>query len=389
MNLQTISVFFDLLRSAVNDIPLTDSEKALFSEEMLPDIFALAKSHEIAHLLAMGLNQNPVLREETAKAYMIEGEMIRTMFWYEQDNLKYTRLCHILEEAEIPFLPLKGMVLRQWYPKPWMRTCGDIDILLHKEDLERAVQLLTTQYGYTFSSEGTHDIVLKMEGNLYVELHYLLVEDGIVNSAELVLRDVWNHATLSKDKKYQYEMSDAMFYFYHIAHMAKHFYAGGCGIRSFADIWVLNHMIDFDASKRDALLRQGDLLRFSQVVYLLSQVWFGSETHTPLTRQVEYYILRGGVYGSAENRITVQQQKTGGRLKYTLSRVFLPYHVIKHRYPILKKHRWLTPVMQMRRWVDAIFTGRSKHVVEDLSYNLNISDTEAQRTRAFLDSIGL
>ena len=97
-----------------------------------------------------------------------------------------------------------------------------------------------------------------------------------------------------------------MFYFYYIAHMAKHFVeTGGCGIRPFLDIWVLNHRIDFDREKRDKLLSDGGLDVFAKQAELLSEVWFGNAEHTEITRQMETYILRGGVYGANTNRIAV------------------------------------------------------------------------------------
>ena len=54
-------------------------------------------------------------------------------------------------------------------------------------------------------------------------------------------------------------MTDEMFYFYHIAHMAKHFEEGGCGIRPFIDLWTLDNIKDVDHDKRDELLSRGNL----------------------------------------------------------------------------------------------------------------------------------
>lgn len=103
-------------------------------------------------------------------------------------------------------------------------------------------------------------------------------------------------------------MPDEYFYFYHIAHMAKHFVGtGGCGIRPFLDIWILNNRINFDREKRANLLSDGELDVFAKQAELLAEIWFGTAEHTEITKQMEEYILRGGVYGTNENRITVQQ----------------------------------------------------------------------------------
>ena len=53
-------------------------------------------------------------------------------------------------------------------------------------------------------------------------------------------------------------------YFYHIAHMAKHLQQGGCGIRTFIDLWILDNLPTIDTLKRNDLLKSGGLLQFSQ-----------------------------------------------------------------------------------------------------------------------------
>ena len=104
---------------------------------------------------------------------------------------------------------------------------------------------------------------------------------------------------------------------------------------------------------------------------------------------MENYIIRGGVYGNKENQILVQQQKKGGRLRYALSKIFIPYDVIKLHYPILQKHRWLTPVMEVRRWGKLIFCGHLKRTTRELKYNASLKEADADSTQKFLNDIGL
>lgn len=161
-------------------------------------------------------------------------------------------------------------------------------------------------------------------------------------------------------------MPDELFYFYHIAHMAKHFEYGGCGVRPFIDLWILNHRLTFDREKRTALLREGGLLKFSEACETLSEVWFGDKEPTELTGLLEKYMLSGGMYGNIENMVAVQKNQDGGWLHYIFRRLFMPYERLKNVYPILQKHKWLTPVMQLRRWYDMIATGRMKRTVGEI-----------------------
>lgn len=366
-----------------------DARAFSLSDEELAWLYKLSKTHDLAHLVGDALIKNGLIHNAEIKA-KFEKQLMLAVYRREQLDYELTRLCEALEKAQIMFMPLKGSVIREYYPEPWMRTSCDIDVLVREGDLERAVSYLSDNLGYRRESQDSHDVSMFTEGGVHVEVHYDLVEDGRVNSVVSVLKNVWDTAVKSDNGSYHYEMPDEMFYFYHIAHMAKHFVGtGGCGIRPFLDIWILNHRISFDREKRGALLSEGGLDVFAKQAELLSEIWFGNAEHTEITRQMEEYILRGGVYGTSENRIAVQQQKRGGKVKYALSKIFIPYDVIKFHYPVLQKHKWLTPVMEVRRWGKLIFCGHLKRSVKELRYNNSISGNEAAQTQAFLKNVGL
>lgn len=386
MNENMIKIFFALLRSGVLGGELSDEEKGLFKEAYISDFLSLGKSHDIDHLIVLGLKNNSLLPGENKR---LENLILKTAFRFEKLDYEYKKLCKALEEAKIPFMPLKGSALRRFYPEPWMRTSCDIDILVHPNDTDRAVSVLTEGLKYSYSGKGSHDISLFTTGGLNVELHYELVEDSISEKSASVLKNVWELSDTVSGSEFKYEMPDELFYFYHIAHMAKHFANGGCGIRPFIDIWVLNHRTDFDAEKRTHLLEEGGLLKFSTQATVLSEVWLGGAEYTSTAKNTESYILRGGVYGSAENRITVQQQKKGGRLKFALSRIFIPYETIKFYYPVLQKHRILTPLFEVVRWFKLLFCGGAKRSVNELKYNSSLSDEKANAARELLDELGI
>ena len=220
-------------------------------------------------------------------------------------------------------------------------------------------------------------------------MHFDLIEDNRVNSAAQVLKNVWNTAVKHAGCDYWYEMTNEMFYFYHITHMAKHFTNGGCGIRPFVDIFVLKNNVTYDEKKRDSLLIDGGLKEFSNAVGSLSNVWFNNAEHTDITLQMQDYILRGGVFGTDKNYILIKQQKLGGKLKYMLYKIFFPYKELKKLYPILKKHRWLTPIMEVRRWFRHIFCFKLKRAANELKFNNSVTKSTSENVKNMLDKIGL
>ncbi len=386
MEQRTIQLHFALLRSAICGTKLTEEEKNNYSPDMLHDLLKISSKHDIVHLLVFGLKQNELISKENSD---LEKYIRKAVYRYERLRYEYENLCEALEKAQIPFMPLKGSVIRNYYPEPWMRTSCDIDILVHESDSEKAKSVLVDGYGYIYHGKGSHDISLFAPTNIHIELHYDLVEDGIANESSNVLKNVWDMAVIRDGYAFLYEMSDEMFYFYHIAHMAKHFENGGCGIRPFIDLLILDSVQNADAKKRDELLGQGNLLKFANAARKLSRIWFLNEQYDIISQQMEDYILRGGVYGSNENRITIHQQKKGGRIKYALSKIFIPYDIIKFHYPVLQKHRWLTPFMEIRRWFKLIFCGHARNALNELKYNQTIPADKADATKKFLENIGL
>ena len=382
----TIQMLFAVLRSAIRGTKLTQEERENYSPDMLEDLLLLSSRHDVIHLLVFGLKQNGLISDENSK---IEDHILKAVFRYERLRYEYENVCALLEKAQIPFLPLKGSVIRKYYPQGWMRTSCDIDILVHERDLEKCKTLMVEKLGYRYVSTGSHDVSLFAPTNTHIELHYDLVEDGVANESSQVLKNVWNHAAVREGFEFWYEMSDEMYYFYHIAHMAKHFENGGCGIRPFIDLCILDTIPECNTAKRDALLEKGELLKFANAARKLSRVWLSDEEYDSISRQMEDYIFRGGVYGTNENRVAVQQQKSGGRIKYALSKFFIPYDVIKFHYPILQKYPWLTPVMEVRRWFKLIFCGHAKRTMNELKINQNVSSQKADETKNFLLSVGL
>lgn len=386
MDQRTIPMLFALLRSAVRGTTLTDEEKSSFSVDLLRELMKISAKHDIVHLISFSLKQNNLIPQGNDD---VEKFLFQAVYRYEKLNYEYQKLCAALEEAKIPFIPLKGSVIRQYYPQEWMRTSCDIDILVHRENLDMAVACLSKNLQYTEKGRGTHDISLFSSTGVHVELHFDLVEEGRANSAINILRSVWENVSLRKKSEYWYEMSDAFFYFYHIAHMAKHFESGGCGIRPFIDLWILDNIKNANVSNRNKLLAQGGLLKFAEASRTLSRVWLDGEKQTEFSLQMQRFLLHGGVYGSADNRVALQQKKNGGQVGYLLSRIFISYEKLKRYYPILEKHCWLTPVMQIRRWFMLLNPAVARMAKKELSVNANLKESKAEKMNKFLSDIGL
>ena len=168
--------------------------------------------------------------------------------------------------------------------------------------------------------------------------------------------------------------------------MAKHFSNGGCGVRSVLDLYVLN---GWQNARREELLRRGGLSAFENALRALACVWFAEKGHDGFTKEIADYILRGGAYGVMENRVVIQQTKKGGKFRYALSRIFLPYETLRFYYPSLQNRKWLTPLYQIRRWGRLIFGGGMKRSLKELQTNGSVSKEKREHAATLLERLGI
>ena len=349
MNKQEI--LLALVRNVICGEALDDNLISACTPEILEEVYGLAVKHDLPHLVGQALSKQE-LPESPALSKCKQAAMSAFVRYMQQNN-EYLQVCRVLEEANIPYIPLKGSVLRDYYPEPWMRTSCDADILVKEEILDTATALLVEKLGYKAGSRSDHDISLYAPSGVHLELHYDTIQERYeVNGCREVLAQIWDHAAPREQDACHLWLTDEMFYFYHMAHMAKHFEVGGCGVRAFLDIWVMNHKMSFDSEKRYELLKEGGLLQFAQAAESVSEVWFSNKKPSEMDIVVSDYILRASLYGDEANRAALGQAKSGGRLKYLLTqRAFMPYAYLKDEYPILKEKKWLTPAYQVVRWM--------------------------------------
>jgi hypothetical protein len=354
------------------------------SNEEILSIYELAKLHDLAHVVAEWCFKNSVMPTN----HVFIQKQVHAFQRSEQMKNVILNVSNVFEEEKIAFIPLKGSVLRDYYPNPAMRTSCDIDILIKKSDLKRAEKVLIQKLGYSPFHRDTHDIAFTSPDNVNLELHFDLIEKNVVGSAEKPLTKVWDSVILKENSKYHYLLSDELFYYYHIAHMAKHFLLGGSGIRSIMDVWVLNNKVSFDKEKRDSLLKKGGLLTFANKMEELSEIWFGTNKNSEGFETIESFLIFGGTYGNIQNQAVIKSQKKSNKLSYLLSRIWVPYDTLKFEYPSLNGRRYLTLFYQIKRWFKFIFLGKKRREQEK-EINSVVTNTNSQKAREMLDFLGL
>lgn len=381
------NVLFPLIRAGICDKKLKENNFNL-SPELLEQLYNLTKSHDIAHIIALALKKEKLLsQDEISQKY--QKQWMIAVYRYETINYELKRVSEILENNTIAFLPLKGSVLRKYYPEPWMRTSCDIDILIHPEDADKAISALIDLGFAKQKSTTTYDYQLKSPGGVHLELHFSLKQDASILQAERILDNVWSECELEAGKNYEYCMSNEMFMLYHIVHMANHFTYGGCGIRPIIDLWLLIENLELDDDKLHSLLSQSKMLEFYEASVKLSRVWMENDSHTDVTSHMEQFILTGGIYGNSSSAALMKAAKGEGKIQSFFKLLFLSKTNLEVEYPCLKEYPVLLPFYQIKRWF-RIFDRKKRHRVEEITAARNAVDTNAQnQVQVLLQDLGL
>ena len=376
-----------LLKGAIKGEMLdTELITQSLSESKLATLFKVSKKHDVAHLIAYVLEKSEIsLNEDAWKLFLQEKEQARLR--YEMIQADINEICSCFDKEEILYIPLKGARIREYYPAPWMRTSCDIDILVREEELDRAVNSLVSDCSYTTDYKKTyHDVSLYSPFGMHLELHYNIKET--VEKYDELLTQVWAFSKKSRENGHKYLQTNEFLIFHLVAHMAYHFVNGGCGLRSVLDLWLIKQKLEIDNDILSGFFEKAGLTKFYEVICNLSEYWFGEITSVDdITKETEIYILLGGVYGTDKQNATSKQIKKGGKVKYFWTRIFMPYEGLAILYPIIKKHKVLTPFFQIVRWFSIMFKG--KRIKNEIKNVTSVSQEQLEKTRALLNGLEL
>jgi len=311
--------------------------------ELTEEVIKYARAHQLEALVH---KQTSCPCFETNNAYA---------FYSYTNRLNLTKkISKAFEEANIPYFYVKGLEISRYYPDPYVKTMGDCDITVHKEDKERAADVLC-EMGFR---EPEHDRLSTSEfhfhkNDLLFELHHALIygeEAGETENNDFLdyFSDCWNHVEKNK-------LEDSFHLLYLIIHLRKHFMNKGIGLRQFLDIALFSNAgINWKYVEDE--LEKLDLLRFTRNVYGLIDAWWNVKT--PFTGEIssEFIesateeIMDAGVFGfendNGENHFINNSMHGSGLFMQKIRYMFPSYNeMCKHgyKYPHLKGRPYLLP----------------------------------------------
>ena len=375
----------ELIRYEVFGIDVDDALLSCVSEELVKEVYDLALKTDVGYIVASALSKLGLLSSEIKAAFF--NEQLATVYRYEALKFDLESICRLFENEGIVHIPLKGSVIREYYPKPEMRTSCDIDVLIHKEDLKKARELLENKLGFKYNDKCGHDISFWSPANIEIELHHTLFEHNFDEKNQL--DKVWQYATPCEGFTYKHELDKAFFMFYHIVHMAKHIRTGGCGIRPFLDLVILEEKFGYDKDAFMKLISQASLETFTKKVFDVAHMWFGTMEPDETADLMAQYVFGAGAYGSIENQVARSLAKNGSKFSSIFSRVFISSKELGVMYPVVQKHPVLTPVFEVIRWGRIIFKDRGQKQMEIVKQTAKLDQNKTNSVSRLMENLGL
>ena len=377
-----------LLRCALHN--LHPEEKP--SECTWQQVWTLARSNSVECTACPAINK-------------IKGEIPQEIekSWSESLNQNVYRLIRFQMEREqilremsrhgIACLPLKGILVSEYYPTYGMRWMCDNDILYGyvrqnekgeyepkgdsrqeqeywKQQAQKELCAVMQSMGYAVKNlKGSHDVYQKPPFFNFEMHHKLVPEDS--GLAEYY-RNPWKRAIsveeyssgeclvkddLTANIPVQFRFIDEDEYLYFVAHAYKHFDNSGCGIRTLVDECViLQKKENLDWEYIDRELSQMKLVQFEHKLRRTALHAFGVENQLQQEdRRMIYYMLGCGTYGTSVNRVKRKLSKIDGanvseiRRKYLKERFGLDEEKMKDFFPFFYKHKSLRILLPLYR----------------------------------------
>jgi hypothetical protein len=271
-------------------------------------------------------------------------------------NLEREKILLEMELSKINYLPLKGIVLKDYYPKPGMRYISDNDILYNKVHQKQLISIMKTLGYNVISLKDYHDIY-KKPPIFNFEMHRELL---LPNSPFYIFSEtVWDRAIKDEDKSYGFHMSHEDFYIYMLIHLHKHYTGIGTGIRSLTDIYVYLDKLDnrLDWNYIEVELDKLNLKEFEADMRNITCHIFSEEKITERESEIFARIVAGGTYGKyktfIQNNLSDEynnnQSVSKAKLLYIKKRIFMNKDLLKQHYPFVYRHLYLYPLFIIYR----------------------------------------
>ena len=308
-----------------------------------------------------------------------------------QNFAEHGELHELMTSNDMPYVAMKGLASAKYYPEPNLRSMGDVDFLVEKENVSRAGKLLES-IGFAIDhgeeDDGIHIAYTRPPMSIW-ELHHSV--NGIPNNevGELIKTEMDKAIPTAEVAEVDGSTCRLPSKFHHglimLLHTASHLTSEGVGLRHLCD-WVVFASALSDAEFREIFekkLKRFGLWRFAQALTLLGIRYLGAPNRVWTLEAVESHkldastleglmndILSGGNFGFKDmNRyreikyISDRSEGTVGKSGILRQGFKTMNAKVRRDYKTLGKHKALLPVGYLAeggKYLGLLLTGKRK-----------------------------
>ena len=341
-----------ILKSAI-----LESETVHLTENCnLEDLIVDAKKHEVVSCVYSALTKSQFASDKLMNTLSIMNQQMIVRDTQQQYYLK--KIIDTFEKNCITCILMKGSIIKDLYPNTFFRQSGDIDLYVGAE--KDIVKGLMLDLGFKIvdcDNDDSHHDVYYTDPGIYIEIHHRFMRERHSWSAEF--DSMVERKVLYKQYKHIYQFTKEDFYVFMIAHMAKHVKFSGIGFKALLDVWIyLNKYEDvLDKKELERVLKKSSLTKFNSEILKLCDYLFEDNEADETTVELSRLFYSNGVYGNQHMIYSEKKYNSGNKNKFLvyIKNFFASSNALQTRYPILRKCRWMLPIIWIIRGIDVVF----------------------------------
>jgi len=385
-------VHYDMLYLSACGINGICPDRSVLGEVNEKELYVTSYSHFLDVLVGTTLKYTGVSVPQYWNEHI--SKAIRKVVLFDAERVK---LFSFMEQKGIWHLPLKGIILKDYYPAVGMRQMSDNDILFDYSFCNE-VQAYMESAGYeaVHVGVGNHDVYHK-EPVYNFELHSALYGDAHQDGWAEYYGNVKDRLLLTEGTACEYRFTDEDFYVYITSHAYKHSTGSGTGLRSLLDYYVYlkaKPELDFSYIEKECEVigiaefekRNRSLCRKAFSGEVLKGMEALEQSLSKEEREMLMYYLTSGAYGTAEHGIEnrLKQYREKGqkmsKLRYAWDRLFPGYDTYKIYAPNVKGKFLQSIVGWFHRVFVVLFTKkRLDYVVKELKVVKKANEQAGQK----------
>ena len=239
MNITRIQLI-ELLSSAIHERKIQiDSIGKITWKSIIEE----SEAHSVKGLVYSAINKSEYIKYiEKESLEQWKRDTFITGAYQIQHIRQISMVLEMFNQEKIPVIVLKGLVIRELYPKPELRTMNDADILVKKENFDKVKKLLVV-LGYTeledYKNHGSHS-VFAHNNHFPIEVHWVLTNKDYFKGESIFENQIWENSIKIKigdSEALSLSFEDLAVHL--CIHMAVHSVSSGFGIRQLCDLVLL------------------------------------------------------------------------------------------------------------------------------------------------------